>query len=83
MRLVLVMPTGVRVGYDDCVSASRLGIETLVAHAQTHAEASLVDMRGKRRGQVVAPSGCLAASHTVGHFGDGNQQNSEPAKAAS
>ena len=47
MRLVLVMPTGVRVGYDDYFSASPLGIETLAAHAQAHADVSLVDMRGK------------------------------------
>ena len=37
MRLVLVMPTGVRVGYDDYFSASPLGIETLSAHAQLRA----------------------------------------------
>jgi len=47
MRLVLVMPTGVRVGYDDYFSASPLGIETLAAHARAHADVSLVDMRGK------------------------------------
>jgi anaerobic magnesium-protoporphyrin IX monomethyl ester cyclase len=47
MRLVLVMPTGVRVGYDDYFSASPLGIETLAAHAQAHADVLLVDMRGK------------------------------------
>ncbi len=46
MRLVLVMPTGVRVGYDDYFSASPLGIQTLAAHAQAHADVSLVDMRG-------------------------------------
>jgi len=46
MRLVLVMPTGVRVGYDDYFSASPLGIETLAAHARAHADVSLVDMRG-------------------------------------
>ncbi len=45
MRLVLVMPTGVRVGYDDYFSASPLGIETLAAHAQAHTDVSLVDMR--------------------------------------
>ena len=47
MRLVLVMPTGMRVGYDDYFSASPLGIETLAAHARVHADVSLVDMRGK------------------------------------
>jgi len=47
MRLALVMPTGVRVGYDDYFSASPLGIETLAAHAQAYADVSLVDMRGK------------------------------------
>lgn len=47
MRLVLVMPTGVRVGYDDYFSASPLGIETLASHAQAHADVSLIDMRGK------------------------------------
>jgi hypothetical protein len=47
MRLVLVMPTGVRVGYDDYFSASPLGIETLAAHARAHADVSLIDMRGK------------------------------------
>jgi hypothetical protein len=36
MRLVLAMPTGVRVGYDDYFSASALGIETLAAHAPAH-----------------------------------------------
>lgn len=47
MRLLLVMPTGVRVGYDDYFSASPLGIETLAAHARAHADVSLADMRGK------------------------------------
>ncbi|MCD6303789.1 MAG: radical SAM protein [Planctomycetes bacterium] len=52
MRLVLVMPTGVRVGYDDYFSASPLGIETLAAHAREYADVSLIDMRG--RGHDVA-----------------------------
>jgi anaerobic magnesium-protoporphyrin IX monomethyl ester cyclase len=47
MRLVLVMPTGVRVGYDDYFSASPLGIETLAAHARPHADVTLMDMRGQ------------------------------------
>jgi hypothetical protein len=68
---------------DDYFSASPLGIDTLAAHAQAHAHVSLVDMCGNRRGQIVAPSERLAASHTVHHFGDGNQKHSEPAKGAS
>jgi anaerobic magnesium-protoporphyrin IX monomethyl ester cyclase len=47
MRLLLVMPTGAQVGYDDYFSASPLGIETLAAHARAHAEVALADMRGK------------------------------------
>ncbi len=47
MRLLLVMPTGAQVGYDDYFSASPLGIETLAAHAQAHADVVLADMRGK------------------------------------
>jgi len=83
MRLALVMPTAVRVGYDDYFSASAPGIDTLAAHAQAHAHVSLVDMCGNRRGQIVAPSERLAVSHTVHHFGDGHQKDSEPAKGAS
>jgi len=49
MRLVLVMPTGAQVGYDDYFSASPLGIETLAAHARAHADVALADMRGKGR----------------------------------
>ena len=30
MRLLLVMPTGLQVGYDDYFSTSPLGIETLL-----------------------------------------------------
>ncbi len=47
MRLVLAMPTGSQVGYDDYFSASPMGIETLAAHAQPHADVALADMRGK------------------------------------
>ena len=47
MRLLLVMPTGAQVGYDDYFSASPLGIETLAAHARAHADVVLADMRGK------------------------------------
>ena len=47
MRLLLVMPTGSQVGYDDYFSASPLGIETLAAHARAHADVELADMRGR------------------------------------
>jgi len=47
MNLLLVMPTGLQVGYDDYFSTSPLGIETLAAHARDHADVMLVDMRGK------------------------------------
>ena len=47
MRLLLVMPTGLQVGYDDYFSTSPLGIETLAAHARDHAEVALADLRGK------------------------------------
>lgn len=47
MRLLLVMPTGLRVGYDEYFSTSPLGIETLAAHARAHADVALADMRGK------------------------------------
>jgi len=50
MRLLLVMPTGLKVGYDDYFSASPLGIETLAAHARAHADVVLADMRGKGHG---------------------------------
>ena len=46
MRLTMVMPTGLRVGYDDYFSSSPLGIETLAAHAQPYADVALADMRG-------------------------------------
>ncbi len=41
------MPTGLQVGYDEYFSSSPLGIETLAAHARTHADVALADMRGK------------------------------------
>jgi anaerobic magnesium-protoporphyrin IX monomethyl ester cyclase len=49
VRLLLVMPTGLQVGYDDYFSASPLGIETLAAHTRAHADVELADMRGKGR----------------------------------
>ena len=47
MRLSLVMPTGLQVGYDEYFSSSPLGIETLAAHARAHAAVVLHDMRGR------------------------------------
>ncbi len=47
MRLLLVMPTGLHVGYDEYFSSSPLGIETLAAHARAYADVSLADMRSK------------------------------------
>ena len=47
MRLLLVMPTGLNVGYDEYFSSSPLGIETLAAHARAHADVALADMRSK------------------------------------
>ncbi len=47
MRLTLVMPTGLQVGYDDYFSSEPLGIETLASHAKAHADVVLHDMRGK------------------------------------
>ncbi len=47
MRLLLVMPTGLHVGYDEYFSSSPLGIETLAAHARAYADVALADMRGK------------------------------------
>ena len=47
MRLLLVMPTGLQVGYDEYFSSSPLGIETLAAHARAHADVTLADMRGR------------------------------------
>ena len=47
MRLLLVMPTGLRVGYDEYFSSSPLGIETLAAHAATVADVALADLRAK------------------------------------
>ena len=47
MRLVLVMPTGLQVGYDAYFSSSPLGIETLAAHVRDCADVMLADMRGK------------------------------------
>ena len=49
MRLTLVMPTGMQVGYDDYFSSSPLGIETLAAHATPYADVQLADMRGGDR----------------------------------
>jgi radical SAM superfamily enzyme YgiQ (UPF0313 family) len=47
MRLLLVMPTGLKVGYDEYFSSSPLGIETLAAHARAYADVALADMRGR------------------------------------
>lgn len=47
MRLLLVMPTGLQVGYDGYFSSSPLGIETIAAHARPHADVTLADMRGR------------------------------------
>ena len=47
MRLALVMPTGLQVGYDAYFSSSPLGIETLAAHVRDLADVMLADMRGK------------------------------------
>jgi radical SAM superfamily enzyme YgiQ (UPF0313 family) len=52
MRLLLVMPTGLQVGYDAYFSSSPLGIETLAAHVRDLADVKLADMRG--RGHDVA-----------------------------
>ena len=60
MRLFLVMPTGLRAGYEKFFWTSPLGIETLAAHARDHAEVTLVDTRG-RRGGVEAHAAWLAA----------------------
>ncbi|HUS93443.1 MAG TPA: radical SAM protein [Phycisphaerae bacterium] len=54
MRLLLVMPTGLQVGYDDYFSASPLGIETLAAHARDLADVELADMRGNKGHDVEA-----------------------------
>ena len=47
MRSVLVMPTGLQVGYDAYFSSSPLGIETVAAHVRDCADVMLADMRGK------------------------------------
>ena len=47
MRLLLVMPTGLQVGYDAYFSSSPLGIETVAAHVRHCADVMLADMRGK------------------------------------
>jgi anaerobic magnesium-protoporphyrin IX monomethyl ester cyclase len=47
MRLTLVMPTGLRVGYDEFFSSAPLGIESLAGAVRDLAEVSLLDMRGR------------------------------------
>ena len=47
MKLLLVMPTAMQVGYEDFFSVSPLGIETLAAHARQHVDVAIVDMRGR------------------------------------
>ena len=47
MRLLLVMPTGLQVGYDEYFSSSPLGIETLAAHARPYCDVALADLRGR------------------------------------
>lgn len=47
MRLLLIMPTGMQVGYDEYFSSSPLGLETLAAHARAFADVTLADVRGK------------------------------------
>jgi len=49
MRLLLVMPTGLEVGYDECFSMSPLGLETLAAYARNRADVAIADMRGQGR----------------------------------
>ena len=46
MRLILVMPTGLQIGYDAYFSSSPLGLETVAAHVRDCADVMLVDMRG-------------------------------------
>ena len=47
MRLILIMPTGLQVGYDAYFSSSPLGIETVGAHVRDCADVMLIDLRGK------------------------------------
>jgi anaerobic magnesium-protoporphyrin IX monomethyl ester cyclase len=47
MRLLLVMPTGLQVGYDEYFSSAPMGIETLAAHARQYADVALADIRGR------------------------------------
>ncbi|MFW6146147.1 MAG: B12-binding domain-containing radical SAM protein [Planctomycetota bacterium] len=60
MRLFLVMPTGLRAGYEKFFWTSPLGIETLAAHARDYADVTLADMR-RRRGGVEAHASWLVA----------------------
>jgi len=47
MRVLLVMPTRLQVGYDAYFSSSPLGIETVAAHVRDCADVSLADMRSR------------------------------------
>ncbi len=62
MRLLLVMPTGMKTGYDEYFSTSPLGIETLAACARPHADVSLADMRGKGHDMATHAEALLADS---------------------
>lgn len=65
MRLSLVMPTGLRVGYDEFFSTSPLGIETLAAHALAHADVTLTDMRGRGHDVEAHAEQLLASSPDI------------------
>ena len=45
--LLLVMPTGLQVGYDEYFSSSPLGLETIAAYARDYTDVGLVDLRGR------------------------------------
>jgi len=44
---MLIMPTGLQIGYDAYFSSSPLGIETLAAHVRHCADVTLLDLRGR------------------------------------
>jgi len=62
MRLLLVMPTGLQVGYDAYFSSSSLGIETLAAQVRDIADVELADMRGRDHNVEAHADGLLKES---------------------
>ena len=64
MKLILVMPTGLQVGYDSYFSSSPLGLETIASHVRDLADVKLADMRGRGHDVELHATSCFGTSPT-------------------